>query len=422
MARIESIKTSEPVRIISSTGSGVIHWGARNDVPDKLREIVAASGTASGCLDVYYDFLVGKGLKNKALENTVVNSKGHTLGEVNNRAKGDFARYGAYCLHVNINANYNITEITHIPFDNFRLGIPDEKTNEISYCKIYDNWGKRKSKILKDISGQAETYPLFSFDIDVLKERLDAYGGFANSNGFIRYFNPMGENTYPEPIYLPQVTNMRSEEGLHNVLGRNICNNFLTAGAIVDIMNDDPDDKEESKTKKTLKSFSGDFESCQLMYLQVRSKEEIPQFIPFQGTNYDKQYTFSAEFIPDAIGRIFKQPAILRMENVAEGLSSSKMREAYTIYNTVTQRSRDCIDIDFTRIIQVTEGFGPDDVVDTQELSFNAGSSVIEKYGADAAEKVIGIVLDTTIDNDKKFTILTSIYGIDSSDVEILLA
>lgn len=420
--RLDWIKTEKQVSTQNDIGYNIKRWGLRNDFPDKLKEIVAASGTAYSSLGVYIDFLIGKGLKNKDLEGLVVNSKGDTLITVMNRCKADYGRYNAFILHVNISGSYTPVELTHIPFDYFRLGIEEKSTKQIKYAAIFDNWGRRKNNRINSIDDlKPEEYPLYSFNPDVLRERLAEQGDFINSNGFIAYFNESGDQSYPEPIYLPLVTNMRSEEGLYNVLGRNICNNFLTAGAIIDIVNTDPNAQEEEKTKSNLLGFQGDYEACQIMYIPVKSKEEVPQFVPFQGTNYDKQYTFSAEYIPSSIGRIFKQPPILRMENVSEGLSSNKMKEAYTIYNTVTQRPRDFVDSTFTRLLQGFPGFPSDAVIDTKELSFSIGSSIVEKYGENTANRVDELLSRSDISPDDKLNRMVYIYGVDQEDAEILI-
>lgn len=420
--RLDWIKTEKAYSTSNDIGYNIKRWGVRNDFPDKLKEIIMASGTAYSSLGVYTEFLIGKGLKDRDLGGIVVNTKGHTLIEVYNRCKKDYAQNRAFAVHININGAYDPIEITHIPFDYFRLGVENKETKQIETCAIYNNWGRRQSSRINSVDDlKPEEYPLYSFDPAVLRNRLADDGDFINSKGFVAYFNPDSDQAYPEPIYLPLVTNMRSEEGLYNVLGRNICNNFLTAGAIVDIINTDPNESEQKKTKENFIGFQGDHEACQIMYIPVKSKEEVPMFIPFQGTNYDKQYTFSAEYIPASIGRIFKQPPILRMENVSEGLSSNKMKEAYTIYNTVTQSDRDYLDRSFTRLVTNFPGFPNDAVIDTKEASFSVGSSVIEQYGEATAAKVDELLSRSDISPVDKLNRMVYVWGIDQDDAEILI-
>lgn len=420
--RLELIKTKKSYETREDISNSILRWGIRNDYPDKLEEVVEISGTAFSCLGVYIDFLTGKGIKDSNVKDFVVNEDGDTLQNTFNRSKADFAKYNACCLHVNINASFDLVSIKHIPFKYFRLGIRNKKDGLIRDCSIYDDWGRRSIKNFNSVSDlKPEKYPLFSFNRDELRRRLQEDGDFINSKGFIVYFNPDGDQCYPKPIYMPLVGNMRSEEALSNVLSRNVCNNFLTAGAIVDILNKDETKTEKNQTKESLLGFQGDFESCKIMYLQVRSKEEIPEFINFQTNNYDKQFTFTAEYLPATIGKIFKQPPVLRMEDVAEGLSANKMREGYTMYNTITQKQRDFLDSSYTSLFRMFVGFPSEAVIDTKELSFVMGSSVIEKYGVDTANKIFELVENTDIERDKKINYMVYIYGIDQEDAEALL-
>jgi hypothetical protein len=60
----------------------------------------------------------------------------------------------------------------------------------------------------------------------------------------------------------------------------------------------------------------------------------------FESTNYDKDYDKAEQSVKDKIGRAFKQPPILRAEDIGAGFGAELMQSSYKYYNSITNPYR----------------------------------------------------------------------------------
>ena len=105
---------------------GIQTYGENNDYPQQVKMIINSSGTGISCLNVYKKFIFGKGFTDKSFYQKVVNTKNQTMDYILDQIKNDFSEFGGFVLHFNYNANYKISEIQHIPFEQVRFGKMDE--------------------------------------------------------------------------------------------------------------------------------------------------------------------------------------------------------------------------------------------------------------------------------------------------------
>ena len=57
--------------------------------------------------------------------------------------------------------------------------------------------------------------------------------------GQVYYYSNGGKGTYPTPLCDTVLTDMNTEEGISNVSNRNVRNNFMPSGMLVDFNNMD---------------------------------------------------------------------------------------------------------------------------------------------------------------------------------------
>ena len=115
---------------------------------------------------------------------------------------------------------------------------------------------------------------------------------------------------------------MSTDEGLSNITNRNARNNFLPAGAFIrpkgtgqagDTGEDMPADGDGYA--EDLAMLQGDMEALKIMDITVERMDERPEFISFQGHNYDKDFTSSADEVKDCIYAMFGQEGWLAIRN-----------------------------------------------------------------------------------------------------------
>ena len=287
---------------------GIQTYGDTNDFPQTVSEIVQASKTGNACLSIYNDFVYGHGFKDPGIYKLRVNKEGEKLDKILRMVCKDFTLWHGFAIHVNYNMNFRVSSIHHIPFESLRLAKADDD-GFIGRTAYHPDWGHRDKTRSRWSPSDIEWFHLFNPDPEVILNQVEEAGGWDNYNGQILYFSgdSEGSPSYPVPIFIAEMTDMRTEEALANVAGRNACSNFLSAGILVDIKDETQDQSQVNETQKELNKFQGDENTSQLWYIQCKSKDEVPQFIRFSGENYDKAFEVTQRVIPENIGQAFKQ-------------------------------------------------------------------------------------------------------------------
>lgn len=349
--KVKVLKKQRQYEVVNAKDLGIQAYSDGNDYPQDVYEIVNGSGTGKKCVNIYAKFIAGKGFKDLQLAEKVVNRKLQTTDLLSKLISQDYAMYGGFALHLNYNANFRISEIQYIPFENIRFEKLDDN-GHFNRVAEHEDWGKRKTKLKKFKKDDITFIDLFNPDPQFLAGRFELCGGVQNYNGQVLYFSNEGEKTYPTPIFSPVLTDMSTEEGLSNVSYRNTRNNFLPSGMIIDKRNVDESDEQENETERDLKEFQGDEKACKIMYVEVKSDEEKPEFVSFASNNYDKDFTETRKAVKSSIGEVFNQPPILRGEDVGGNFGADLVTNAYDYYNSVIESERLDIERTFTQIFK----------------------------------------------------------------------
>lgn len=391
----------------------IVAYGERNDYPHSVIDVVNASYTGGSCLSNYNKFIFGKGFADKQIYQMIVNSDGDTMDSILHGIAYDLAMFGGFCLHLNFNLLGKITEIRYIPFENMRFCVENSKHDK--QIAIYDDWGRRRKKTLNIDSEKIEYIDAFGeFDF---RKRINEVGGIQNYKGQIFYYSNKGKWNYPLPIFDNVLTDMNTQEAISNITNRNAKNGFLPATFFIDILSGSEDTDKVEATKEALLSMCGDENSSKIGYFAVQSKEEMPEILKADVTNYDKEFTVSREAAKEAIGQSFNQPAILRSENVGSNFGADLMQQAYKYYNSVTSDERQTIERELSKIMAMW--VTPLDVnLQIEPLTYG-GESLKERIG-DCRAEVIELI-NSGATPERKKAILTTIYGLTEDEANALL-
>ena len=397
---------------------GIQTYGDTNDFPQTVSEIVQASKTGNACLSIYNDFVYGHGFKDPGIYKLRVNKEGEKLDKILRMVCKDFTLWHGFAIHVNYNMNFRVSSIHHIPFESLRLEKADNN-GFIGRTAYHPDWGHRDKTRSRWSPSDIEWFHLFNPDPEVILNQVEEAGGWDHYNGQILYFSgdSEGSPSYPVPIFIAEMTDMRTEEALANVAGRNACSNFLTAGILVDIKDETQDESQVNETQEELNKFQGDENTSQLWYIQCKSKDEVPQFIKFSGENYDKAFEVTQRVIPENIGQAFKQPPILRAVDVGANFGADLMTNAYKYYNSITVRERQQLEETFVSIFEYWWAplENPDFAI--QSLTYNAGESIADRIGKDNMTQVLEIIRDQMLSTVQKRNMLKLIYGLYDEEI-----
>ena len=356
--KVSDVSTTPRIRVFDSKSLKIQAWDKSNDYPHKLADAVNESGSALSCLEVYASFIRGAGFP-KEISDSIVNRKGQTLNDILALVAIDRGAYGGIAIHVAYNEFLEAAEYNYIPFEHTRLGLPNkDNPAEVAHIAINTDWmGVREIASVKN----TKYLNVFNPNKSVVKEQMEAAGGVSEYDGQVLWWSNQYGYNYPLPIVDAVITDVNTEGGVATTKNRNVKNNFFPAGVLVveDGTDDNPDNtdprkdqNEESNLVTQMKKMQGDANACNVAVIEIgRGTVQKPEFLRFSGENYDEVFKHTEETVQKNIGRRFKQPPVLRCEEVASGFADDTMRQAYNFYNSVTQDERGELERIFNKLI-----------------------------------------------------------------------
>lgn len=323
---------------------GIKSYDADNLYPQNVRNIVLNSKTGNGCLERYTDYIEGRGIASQPLAGFVVNLDGETLADLHSQVSGDLGVIDGFAVHVNYDINGGIVSLHQIPFENARLVEPDEEGN-IRKVALHPDWSGRLTRNGKPVKITKETVDyldVFNPDPAVVLSQIQEAGGPQFYKGQVYYYSTQGFLRYPYAKFHAVLSDMSTDEGLSNIMNRNVRNNFLPAGAFVRLKSqgapysgDDAEDEPQVDADdyaEDLASLQGDTDALKFLDITVESKDEMPEFINMQGNNYDKDFTATAAEVKDCIYAAFGQEGWLAIRNGKVGFSGTLVADVERDY------------------------------------------------------------------------------------------
>ena len=281
----------------------------------------------------------------------VINSKGQTLDDLHHLCSIDKARFDGFAIHVNYDVTGRAVEYQHVPFENCRIEEPDDN-GIVAHIAVHVDWRGKTTRNGKkvDVEGNNIDYiDTFNPKPEVVRRQIVAAGGIQHYKGQIMYVSGAGYMTYPTPVYDSVISEALTDEGLANVMLRNVRNNFLAAGILTRLKSQyapDPLTTPNSSTYKEdefeaqLAQLQGDTNALKILSFTADSKEEIPTWTPFTVQNFDKAFTATDDSIKDKIYSIFQQEGWLCIRNGKVGFGGTLINEIKQEYSERTAKER----------------------------------------------------------------------------------
>lgn len=316
---------------------GVKSYDADNLYPQNALSIVAASKTGYGCLSRYIDYIEGRGIASEVLAAMRVNLNGETLADLHSLVSADLATFEGFAIHVNYNVDGTITDMHHVPFEHVRLTEPDAE-GVIRRVALHPDWSgqlTRNGKPVRVTEKNIDYIDVFNPQPEVVLSQMLEAGGPQYYKGQILYYSREGHLQYPRAKFHSVLTDLSTDEGLSNVMLRNVRNNFLPAGVFVRLRGAGQpvtDESQEQAYSDDLLALQGDTESVNIMEVTVGTKEEIPEFLTMRGNNYDKDFTNTSAETKDCIYSAFGQEGWLAIRNGKVGFSGTLVADVERDY------------------------------------------------------------------------------------------
>lgn len=316
-------------------------YGYDNLYPQNLAHITDASGTACLCLNRYARFIEGYGFYDDILALYKLNNKGDTADDVLRSVANDLARFGGFALHVNYNVLCQVSEVSHVPFEDCRLEETDDDGN-VAHILIHPDWEQKKTRNGKRLmlsERNIERINVFNPDPDIVRQQIENVGGIDAYRGQILWVSMNGKGTYPTPIYDAAITDISTDEGLGNVKMRNARNNFLVSCMLVTKKSFQKVDEngnvvDEGKliSDEDFKNFQGDENTGKILMVELENDEDEPKVIGFPTRNFDKEFSVTDASVVERIYAQFHQELFHAIRIGKLGFSGQVMRDAYEYY------------------------------------------------------------------------------------------
>jgi hypothetical protein len=329
-------------------------YGQGNDYPQKILQIVDASGTGKVCVDIYSKFISGAGFNDPALADYVLNSNKERANSLLRKCAKDLRKFGGFAMLVKYNALAEPVEYYNVPFEHCRIEI-DGKKKYTGRVAVHPDW--------TGISGLPfntdDIKYINRFNPATVTDEMVAAGGVLGYLGQIMYYTADGDFEYPVCPFDAIVTDMLTEESVSTVKHRNAKYNFLPSGILVRKgikpsvgITDPVTDDDTATSADEIRAMQGDSNTAKIWVVDIDADEEEPKFIPFDAKNYDKQYEYTEGTVQDNIGRMSMIPPILRGVDVGAGFGADLMRNAYDFMNSVVDDERRMLEVAYMDLLR----------------------------------------------------------------------
>lgn len=344
-----SVPSVEPRIVVKDSKVDFIQkYDVDNKYPQRVRDIIRASGTASNCTEKYAKFINGKGFKDLTFYKSKVNRKQQTVDSILRQTTSDFSEYRGFALHANFNALLQVNEVNFVPFENCRLGLAS-RSGYVPTIALYDDWAcKKESKILKDNVAFIDRW---NPDPEVLLAQITAAGGLENYKGQVMYFSLGGDDAYPLSIIDPVLEDVISDAGLKTFRYRNTTTAFL-ASHIIEYPQEFESEEDRESALESWKQFQGTNNANKMLVLEKKSADSLGVTVTkLEAADIDKMFNTTNTTCKSSIIERFGIPPILANMLVPGKLAaSSEYRDAYQIYNSNTLDERKIFEEKFKEV------------------------------------------------------------------------
>ncbi len=405
---------------------GILNYDMDNAYPQRMLELVAASPTAKDCWNKRAKFIAGNGFEKPELGKQIINPKGLTLAKLLKAVATDKALFTGFGIHVNYNANFKITSVNYIKFEDIRMGDTDSPETAHKFA-IYSDWGR---KTWKNIMRSKVTFlDKYNPDKAAIKQQVKAAGGWDNYKGQLYYFNPEVDD-YPLIEADSVWEDFETEAGIKIFNNREVTTGFLPSTMLFmqsrreEADNNSPDSDEQpyantpSQLERDLGTFQGAKSAQKIIVIEYEDEASKPEFKPYSIQNNDKLFEATEKSVEARIIKGFSIPKELINSEKSSGLSNGgEKKQAICEFNDNTAPDRQELSETFEAIFSnFYTDINPKNNWAIHPVPANIGDDIA---GIKAGNSINQLLL-STIPAENKIAILVYAYGFKQAEAEAM--
>jgi hypothetical protein len=327
---------------------GILNYDVDNAYPQRMLELVAAAPTAKDCWHKRAKFIRGNGFAAPGLGKQIINSKGLTMARLLQAVATDKALFTGFGIHVNYNANFKISSVNYVRFEDIRMGDTDQPDTNGKFA-LYTDWGRKTWKNI--MRSKIVFLDAYNPDPAVVKQQVTNAGGWDHYNGQLYYFNPE-VNDYPLIEADSVWEDFETEAGIKIFNNREVTTGFLPSTMLFiqsrreEADNSSPEandayHRSPSQLEKDLGVFQGTKSAQKIIVIEYEDESAKPEFQPYAIQNNDKLFESTERSVEARIIKGFSVPKELINSEKSSGLSNGgEKKQAIREFNDNTAPER----------------------------------------------------------------------------------
>ncbi|MCJ8208658.1 hypothetical protein MUY27_02995 [Mucilaginibacter sp. RS28] len=407
---------------------GILNYDQDNAYPQRMLELIAASPTAKDCWNKRARFIAGRGFEAPGLGKKTISDQGLTLHKLLKAVATDKALFTGFGIHVNYNANFKISALSYVKFEDIRMGDTDCADTAGKYA-VYNDWGR---KTWKNIMRSKITFlDHYNPDPEVIIEQVVAAGGWDKYKGQLLYFNPQVDD-YPLIEADSVWEDFETEAGIKTFNNREVTTGFLPSTMLFMPSRREEADNTDAVTggqypavnvpsqlERDLGVFQGAKSAQKIIVIEYDEEQSKPEFQPYSIQNNDKLFESTEKSVEARIIKGFSIPRELVNSEKASGLSNGgEKKQAIKEFNDQTFPDR----------MEISEVFA--ELMENFYLEINPERNWnIAEIPAEVADNNIGMnaggninqLLLSTLTPENKVAVLIHAYGFKAAEARAMV-
>jgi hypothetical protein len=352
---IQQYKELTQVETRQDQALGIMKWGTNNSFPQTLRNLIDQSPVAKPAINRVIKFYKGGSFEG---EDTIVSPTGLTLKGLVGILADDYATFEAYSIHSNFNIVGKVTSMDPLRITDLRFNEFDE-LNTSSKLGYHPDFGLNAvvKKTITQTVTRAKIKWINKFNPEVVIAQIEnTKKGISNYNGQVLYHSESGGNSYPVPPLQAQINYMLSDIENSILVRKETSTGFINSYLLKTMLG--ATDSNLIALEVAIAAAQGARGAGKIITLSGLSPEEVQnsllEEIGSGGAGAGaiiESCTKTYELAHKVINGAYLIPPILSGADQKTGFSSADLKEAYFVFNSITQTGRDAIESGINRVL-----------------------------------------------------------------------
>lgn len=443
-------KIEKRITVRKNITQGIFEYDEDNAYPQRIKNIVNASGAGTACVDMKARFIIGGGMKDTTFYKAVINREGMTVDALHRKVSKNKATLPLIGIHINYNALYEPVEAYYVPFEFIRFTTPDEKDHP-NMVAVYKDWQCAEGK--KVDKKKVDFIHFYNRDPEVIQQQVDEAGGWANYKGQVYIWTPEWRE-YPLATFDSVLEDIQSDSKTKAFKFRNITTNFMASHLLITNKFEKQDDLDTFH--ENIETFQGADDALKIFHIEKESDADTLELKKVEIQDVEKLYEYTESSVRDNVILNFLIPPVLLLRTSGKIGTSTEIKDATAFYNGITADDRLVIEEIFRDIftgfagnpnpsgdystipfkapvseneigadylkyfteneIRESKGYGP---AEQKEV---AKKPLYESLGVGGLQALTAILTDTTLTDDQKIASLEIVFLLPQEDAKRLVA